>query len=103
MVQKQKNTIAIIIISLYTITLLLCLYIFGYTPYPDSNGYISLAKECIELNTFYPQNLTDIPFLWNVGAINAVTLSLPKACQTIPVDPAVLKAAKKRSNRQYNA
>ena len=76
MVQKQKNTIAIIIISLYTITLLLCLYIFGYTPYPDSNGYISLAKECIELNTFYPQNLTDIPFLWNVGAINAVTLSL---------------------------
>ena len=34
---------------------------------------------------------------------NAVTLSLPKACQTIPVDPAVLKAAKKRSNRQYNA
>ena len=31
---------------------------------------------------------------------NAVTLSLPKACQPIPVDPAVLKLAKKYNNRK---
>ena len=34
---------------------------------------------------------------------DAVTLSLPKACQPIPTDPAVARAAKKFSNRNYNA
>ena len=74
--QNKKNRIAIIIVSLYTIIQLVCLHIFGYTPYPDSNGYITLAKECVEFNTFYPKDLTGIHFLWNIGAINAVTSSL---------------------------
>lgn len=76
MMLKQTNKIAIIIVSLYTIIQIVCLHIFGYTPYPDSNVYITLAKECIEFNTFYPKNLTEIHFLWNIGAINAVALSL---------------------------
>ena len=77
MLLKQKIDIApITIVTLYTIAQLACLYIYGYTPYPDSNGYIFLAQESVNANTFYPQSLTDIPFLWNVGAINAVALSL---------------------------
>lgn len=36
-------------------------------------------------------------------AKDAVTLSLPKACQPIPVDPVVLRAAKRHSNRKFNA
>ena len=74
--QNKKNRIAIIIVFLYTISQLICLHIFGYTPYPDSEGYISLAKECVEFNTFYPKDLSGIYFLWNIGAINAVALSL---------------------------
>lgn len=34
---------------------------------------------------------------------NAVTLSLPKACQPYPTDPAVARAAKKFNARNYNA
>ena len=34
---------------------------------------------------------------------DAVTLSMPKACQPIPTDPAVVKAAKRFNNRKYNA
>ncbi len=64
------------IIVCFVIFQLVTLFVFGYTPYPDSNGYILLAKECVEHNTFYPMNLTDIHFLWNIGSINAVVLSL---------------------------
>ena len=75
MIQKTDK-IAAVITFFYTIAQFICLYVYGYTPYPDSNGYIALAQECVELGTFYPQNLTDLYFLWNVGAINAVTVSL---------------------------
>ena len=73
---RESNRIAFAITCLYVIVQFICLQLFGYTPYPDSNGYISLAQECVDAGTFYPQNLTDIPFLWNIGAINAVTISL---------------------------
>lgn len=74
--QKHCRQITVSIIVCYTLLQILCLLLFGYTPYPDSNGYILLAQECVEHNTFYPVNLTDIPFLWNIGSINAVVLSL---------------------------
>lgn len=34
---------------------------------------------------------------------DAVTLSLPKACQPVETDPAVIRAAKKFNNKNYNA
>ena len=75
MLQKYFNVPNVVVLS-YTIAQLVCLFVYGYTPYNDSNGYILLAKECVAAKTFYPINLTDIPFLWNVGAINAVVASL---------------------------
>lgn len=73
---SKHNTIILSIIICFITLQILCLCIFGYTPYPDSDGYILLAKECVKYNTFYPLNLTDIYFLWNIGAINAITISL---------------------------
>lgn len=58
---------------------LLVLAVFGYTPYPDSNGYIGLAADCVSLGDLYPavRRLNeDLAFIWNVGSINAVILSL---------------------------
>ncbi len=67
-----------IIIILFTLIQILLIPIFGYTPYPDSNGYIELAKECIQNNSLYPisSKINDYPFLWNIGAINSVIISL---------------------------
>ena len=73
---KYNKHIIPITIVFYTIIQIICLLVFDYTPYPDSIGYINLAKECVKNNTFYPINLTDIHFLWNIGSINAIVLSL---------------------------
>lgn len=62
----------------YTIVQFFILIYFGYTPYPDSQGYIHCAQEALEFREFYPakEQLYTLPFLWNIGAINAVALSL---------------------------
>ena len=83
--QKSYDRMVVAITSLYTIVQLVCLWIYGYTPYPDSEGYILLAEECVASGTFYPMNLTDIPFLWNIGAINAVVLSLYLFHSVVPL------------------
>lgn len=72
--QNSHRQLVLILIAAFTILQLLILAIFGYTPYPDSNGYISIAEECIAENDWYPiaTKLNDYPFLWNIGAINAV-------------------------------
>lgn len=65
-------------VAIYTVLLLLVLIFFGYTPYPDSEGYIYCAQESLKHNQFYPfkEGLYELPFLWNIGAINAVAASL---------------------------
>lgn len=66
-------------ITAYTLIQFLILYFFGYTPYPDSQGYLNLAQETLQYNNqFYParEQLYTLPFLWNIGAINATALSL---------------------------
>lgn len=66
------------IIGIYTILQFIILLGFGYTPYPDSQGYITCAQEALKYAQFYPAKETTytLPFLWNIGAINAVALSL---------------------------
>lgn len=66
------------ITGIYTIIQLIIFLGFGYTPYPDSQGYITCAQEALKFNQFYPAKETTytLPFLWNVGAINAVALTL---------------------------
>ena len=68
----------LIIISSFTLAQLLILVIFGYTPYPDSDGYQLLAQQCVQYNECYPveSKLNEYAFLWNLGAVNAVVWSL---------------------------
>ena len=76
--QNSHCQLVCILIIIFTLTQLLVLSVFGYTPYPDSNGYLFLAKEALQQGQPYPvaTMLHDYPFLWNIGAINAVELSL---------------------------
>ena len=76
--QDCNNKLMWGIIALFTLMQLVILFIFGYTPYPDSNAYIQLAQKCIEANEQYPivSEINTIPFIWNLGAINAVYYSL---------------------------
>lgn len=66
------------LIGAFTLAQLAIIAIFGYTPFPDSEGYIFLANECLEKGEPYPVStlLYDYPFLWNIGAINLVALTL---------------------------
>lgn len=76
--QNSDNKIITYLFIIYTLTLFTILVICGYTPYPDSQGYITCAQEAIIHNQFYPikEELYQMPFLWNIGAINAVTATL---------------------------
>ncbi len=76
--QNSHHQIVFLLSAVFTLLQLVVLLIFGYTPYPDSDGYILLAEECVAHDDWYPiaTKLNDYPFLWNIGAINAVVLSL---------------------------
>lgn len=75
------------IITAFTLLQLIILCIFGYTPYPDSEGYIKLANDCLIYNEPYPVSikLTDLAFIWNIGAINTVALSLKLFHSVVPL------------------
>lgn len=78
MQNSNRQLIIVTTIVIFTLLQFIILYALGYTPYPDSNGYILLAKKCIQMNEPYPvaSQIHDLPFIWNVGAINLVALSL---------------------------
>lgn len=82
--QNSSRQLSILLIVLFTLAQLVILFLFGYTPYPDSEGYISLAEECIANKDWYPiaDKINNYPFLWNIGAINAIVLSL-KLCHSV--------------------
>ncbi len=75
------------IITVFILLQLIILCIFGYTPYPDSEGYIKLANNCLIYNEPYPISikLTDLAFIWNIGAINTVALSLKLFHSVVPL------------------
>lgn len=85
--QNSHRQISILLIVLFTLAQLVILFLFGYTPYPDSEGYISLAEECITQHDCYPiaSKINDYPFLWNIGAVNAVVLSLTLFHSVVPL------------------
>lgn len=74
----KYNKIALYIVVVFFILQILIFIYFGYTPYPDSDGYIKLAQHSLNLGQPYPtiSDLKELKFIWNVGAINAVELSL---------------------------
>ena len=76
--KRKTDNFAALLIALFAIAQIAILIVFGYTPYPDSNGYIALANECLQMNDAYPaaQLIYKYPFLWNMGPINAAECSL---------------------------
>lgn len=61
----------------YFLFLLLIILVYGYTPFPDCEGYLILARDCLLHNDSYPiaSQVKQLPFIWNVGAVNAVFFS----------------------------
>lgn len=76
--KRKTDNFAALLIAIFAIAQIVILIVFGYTPYPDSNSYIALANECMQMNDVYPaaQHINQYPFLWNLGSINAVECSL---------------------------
>lgn len=74
--QNSNCKLILGIVITFTLIQLTILFIFGYTPYPDSNAYIQLAQECVRANESYPIATENTPFIWNIGAINAIYYSL---------------------------
>lgn len=76
--QNRHRQLILGLIVLFTILQLVVLFVFGYTPYPDSNGYLYLAQESLQYGEPYPvsSQLNEYPFLWNIGAINITAASL---------------------------
>lgn len=62
----------------FTLVQLTVLAVWGYTPYPDCTGYEYLAREALAEGGLYPtrSQLVSAPFVWNVGAVQAVRLSI---------------------------
>ncbi len=85
--QDSHHQLINILTAVFTLLQLIILIIFGYTPYPDSEGYIFFANECINKNDIYPavSMLNSYDFLWNIGAINLVVLSLKLFHSVIPL------------------
>lgn len=75
--QDSRDKLVISICLIYTLLQFILLAIFGYTPYPDSEGYQILADDTLSAHEPYPASsqLYNLSFIWNVGAINAVALS----------------------------
>lgn len=76
--QNSHHQLSIWLIVCFTIIQLVILFTFGYTPYPDSEGYLYFANEAVQHAEPYPvtANINQYDFLWNIGAINSVALSL---------------------------
>ena len=76
--QDSHRQLTYLLIAVFTLLQLVILAIFGYTPYPDSDGYQLLAQEAIEYGEPYPVSslINDYPFLWNIGPINMTAASL---------------------------
>lgn len=75
------------IVAIFTLLQLLILLIFGYTPYTDSTGYIILAEDSIKHGEPYPiaSKIQELAFIWNIGSINTVALSLKIFHSIVPL------------------
>lgn len=66
------------IATIFFLWLLAILFIFGYTPTNDGEGYLEYAWICLSEGQPYPTNTIykTTPFIWNIGIINITELSL---------------------------
>ena len=81
--RKILNIIAISFFLLLVVVLL----VFGYTPQNDTEGYIQLARTCLAAHQPYPcmEVIAGQPFIWNIGQINLIALSLWLFGSVVPV------------------
>lgn len=72
------NNKLIILSAGFFVYLLLILFIFGYTPCNDGDGYIEYAMQCLSEKQPYPtsSNIQNDSFIWNIGSINIIALCL---------------------------
>lgn len=75
---QVKNHTLYLLTAIYFLWLLAVLLIFGFTPTNDGVGYIELAEHCLTQGQPYPTTTVyqTEPFIWNIGIINLVELSL---------------------------
>lgn len=66
------------LVATFTVIQLLLIPLLGFTPYPDCNGYIALAQQSTDAGGPYPvaSQMSQLAFLWNIGAVNMTQLSL---------------------------
>lgn len=85
--QDSNSQLILILIAVFTILQLVILVVFGYTPYPDSDGYQLLAQEALEYGEPYPVStlINEYPFLWNIGSINIPAISLALFHSVVPL------------------
>ena len=85
--QDSHRQLIIILITVFTLLQLVILVVFGYTPYPDSDGYQLLAQEALQYGEPYPVKslLNDYPFLWNIGSVNITVASLAVFHSVVPL------------------
>ena len=74
----HRKISVIAVVAAFTLAQLLILWIFGYTPYTDSEGYIILAEDSLKYGEPYPitAKIKELAFIWNIGSINTVALSM---------------------------
>ena len=85
--QDSHRQLILILITVFTLLQLVILVVFGYTPYPDSDGYQLLAQEAIQYGELYPVStlINEYPFLWNIGSINITAISLALFRSIVPL------------------
>lgn len=73
-----KGRLIYLMTAYYLVFLLSILFVFGYTPTNDTEGYVELAELCIEQGQPYPclANINNDSFIWNIGSVNLIILSL---------------------------
>ena len=75
---KRCNALLLILAAAYLVWLLVVLLFFHYTPTNDGVGYLEYARQCLAEGAPYPTPtiFREAPFIWNIGFINLVELSL---------------------------
>ena len=83
----MQNRYSKLIVLAFLLVQVALIFICGYTPYPDSEGYIAAATEALSQGSPYPSptQLHNLEFIWNLGAINAVELSLWLSKSIVPL------------------
>ena len=74
----NNNRLVYTIVAVFTVIQFAIILVFGPTLYYDSDCYIYFAKDCVAHGEPYPvaSEIGSYDFIWNVGSINIVALSL---------------------------